>query len=193
MPLPHNFTFFIGGRHDLKYFSDRKINYFIGFNHPGWSEPYEKDEIVEKLGVSIDNDNIHLFSVHDAFTKAHREMGLKMPSVELIDEILKHAWKIKAKLDKGEEVRAGYFCAAGISRSTATCYIILCYLLGEWNEREALNLLVNKRPIARPNPLMVKIADDLMGRKYKMVSPLHNSLDLERETDENNSTDILLF
>jgi len=119
-------------------------------------------------------------------------MGLKMPSIELMNDIVKHAEKIKAKLDRGEEVRLLCGCAAGVSRSTATCYIILCYLLGEWNEREALNLLVNKRPIARPNALMVKIADDLMGRKYKMVSPLHNSLDLERET-EDDSGSILLF
>lgn len=187
MPLPHNFTFYISGRDDLKYFVDRKINYFIGFNHPNWSEPYTEEDVFEHLGYL---ENFYTFEVHDAFTKAHCEMGLKMPNVELIDDILKHAWKIKAKLDRGEEVSLLCGCAAGISRSTATCYIILCYLLGEWNEREALNLLVNKRPIARPNALMVKIADDLMKRGYKMVAPLHNALDLERETEDDG---LLLF
>ena len=113
-----------------------------------------------------------------------------MPDENLMKDILKQGEVIKKRLDRGENINILFGCAAGKSRSTAACYVILCYLLGEWNEREALNLLVNKRPIARPNALMVKIADDLMKRGYKMVAPLHNALDLERETEDDG---LLLF
>ena len=184
--LPKNFTFHIGGRHDLKYFTEKGINYFIGFNHPGWLEEYTQYNVFEHFGYV---ENFAIYEVHDAYTPEHAKMGLKMPTKELVACIIYDAFKIKEKLDKGEQVNLGVFCAAGISRSTAATYIILCYLLGEWNEREALSLVENKRSIARPNPLMVKIADDLLGRRYKMVAPLKNHLDIGGEKDD----DCLLF
>ena len=182
--LPKNFTFHIGGRYDLKYFSDKQINYFIGFNHPGWSEPYTPEDLFEHLGYI---DRFYTFEVHDAYTPAHIKMGLKIPDKILIEQIIIHAKIIKGHLDKGEQINLYVGCAAGISRSTAATYIILCYLLGEWHERDALALVENKRSIARPNPLMVKLADDLLGRNFKMVAPLKNHLDLEKDDD------ILLF
>jgi len=107
-----------------------------------------------------------------------------MPDLELVKSIIGYAQDIKRKLELGERVNLAVMCAAGISRSTAACYIILCYLLGEWNEREALTLVENKRSIARPNPLMVKLADDYLDRGYKMVAPLRNHLDLEEEKND---------
>jgi len=181
MPLPKNFTFHISGRHELKYLTDKNINYFIGFNHPGWSEPYTEYSVFEHLGYI---ENFITFEVHDAFTPEHRRMGLLMPDQTLAEKIVYEAFKIKEKLDRGEQVNLLCGCAAGKSRSTAACFIILCYLLGEWNEREALTLVENKRSIARPNPLMVKLADDYLNRGYKMVAPLRNHLDLEEEKND---------
>jgi predicted protein tyrosine phosphatase len=181
MPLPKNFTFYISGRHELKYLADRQINYFIGFNHPGWYEPYTQYDVFEHLGYI---ENFLTLEVHDAFTPEHRKMGLLMPDQTLAEKIVYEAFKIKEKLDKGEQVNLLCGCAAGISRSTAACYIILCYLLGEWNEREALALIENKRSIARPNPLMVKLADDYLKRGYKTVGILKNHLDLRDGLNE---------
>jgi len=181
MSLPKNFTFYISGRHELKYFTEKGINYFIGFNHPGWSEPYTEYDVFEHLGYI---ENFRVFEVHDAFTPEHAKMGLKMPDQALAEQIVYEAFKIKGRLDRGEQVNLLCGCAAGISRSTAAAYIILCYLLGEWNEREALALIENKRSIARPNPLMVKLADDYLKRGYKMMAPLKNHLDLGEEKDD---------
>ena len=178
MPLPQNFTFYITGRSELEYFADKQINYFIGFNHPNWDEPYTPESVFEHLGYI---EKFSTITVHDAYTEEHRRMGLKMPNEGMIAGIIMDAKEIKELLDKGEQVNLLCGCAAGISRSTAACYIILCYLLGEWNEREAFNLLVNKRMIAYPNPLMVKLADDMLKRGFKMVSSLKNYLDLEPE------------
>jgi predicted protein tyrosine phosphatase len=184
--LPNNFTFYIGGRYDLKYFSDKQINYFIGFNHPGQidDEKYSYENVSKILG---DIEYFCAYEVHDAFTEEHRIMGCKMPDQDLIVNIIDTAIVIKEFLSRGEQINLAICCAAGISRSTAATYIILCYLLGEWHERDALALVENKRSIARPNPLMVKLADNLLGRNFKMVAPLKNHLDLEKDDD------ILLF
>lgn len=176
MPLPRSFTFFIGGFDELKCHKNRSINYFIGFNHPGQPPEYQYSyDLVSKELGEIDYFTIH--EVHDAYFFAHKKMGCKMPDERLMLEIVNHAIVIKDLLEQGEQVNLLCACAAGISRSTAACYVILCYLLGEWNEREALSLIENKRFEARPNALMVKLADDLLGRKYKMCVPLSNHLD----------------
>lgn len=178
MPLPHNFTFYISGRDELKYFADKDINYFIGFNHPGQLPEfgYSEESVFEHFGWIPD---FCIFEVHDAFTPEHKHMGLKMPDKPLVEEIIRHAEIIKDRLNKGEQINLFSGCAAGISRSTAATYIILCVLLGEWNEREALGLIEQKRSIARPNPLMVSIADRILKRDYKMTGILKNHLDLQ--------------
>ena len=184
--LPKNFTFYITGRDELKYFAEKDINYFIGFHHPGCHDPYTKYDILryfEKIEV------FKFFEVHDAYTDEHKNMGLKMPNRALIDDLMRIFEIIKEEVENGKEINVLFGCMAGISRSTAACYILLCYLLGEWNEREAFNLLVNKRLEARPNPLMVKLADDYLKRGGKMVAPLKNYLEIGGEKDD----DILLF
>lgn len=179
--LPNNFTFYICGRDELKYFTDKQINHFIGFNHPGWTESYNQYNVFEHLGYIED---FTTFEIHDAFTPEHKHIGLKMPDMNLIESIVYEGFKIKEKLNQGRQVNLLVCCAAGISRSTAATYIILCYLMGEWEERTALSLVENKRRDARPNPLMVKLADDYLKRGFKMVSPLKNHLDLGGEKND---------
>jgi len=188
MPLPNNFTFYISGRDELKYLADKNINYFIGFNHPGQikKERYSYKGVSSVLG-EIEYFNTH--EVHDVWTQEHKKTGYKMPDQDLVAGIIDSAIIIEDRLEKGEKINLLCACQAGKSRSTAACYIILCYLLGEWNERDALALVENKRSIAGPNPLMVKLADVLMKRGYKMLAPLKNHLDIEGGEEE----DILLW
>jgi predicted protein tyrosine phosphatase len=40
---------------------------------------------------------------------------------------------------------------------------------GVGRELDALERVIQQRPIARPNPLMVSIADKLMGREGRLV------------------------
>jgi len=53
-------------------------------------------------------------------------------------------------------------CYAGVSRSMATALILLC-LESQGREKEAVSLLATRAPHARPNRLMVAIADRLLG------------------------------
>ena len=59
-------------------------------------------------------------------------------------------------------------CWAGISRSTAAAYILLCDRLGPGRETEIARALRLRAPHACPNPLMVRLADAMLGRTGRM-------------------------
>ena len=59
-------------------------------------------------------------------------------------------------------------CWAGISRSTAAAYIALCTLNEDYPEDDLALLLRKQGAHAQPNRLMVRLADDALGRKGRM-------------------------
>jgi predicted protein tyrosine phosphatase len=60
-------------------------------------------------------------------------------------------------------------CEAGISRSTAAALIIYACWLGEGREYEAMKRVIAQRPYAMPNRRMVKLADDLLDLRGRLV------------------------
>jgi predicted protein tyrosine phosphatase len=60
-------------------------------------------------------------------------------------------------------------CYAGISRSTAGAFITACALNPERDERAIARLIRDASPTAQPNLRLVALADDLLGRKGRMV------------------------
>ena len=63
-------------------------------------------------------------------------------------------------------------CWAGISRSMASAYTILCDRLGPGREIEIACAMRARAPHAQPNRLLVRHADDALGRSGKMVEAL---------------------
>ncbi len=63
-------------------------------------------------------------------------------------------------------------CNAGISRSTAAAYILWCHWLGPGEEAEAMRRVLEDRPTAVPNPLLVRYADAQMNRGGEMLRHL---------------------
>jgi predicted protein tyrosine phosphatase len=61
-------------------------------------------------------------------------------------------------------------CWAGVSRSMAAAYILLCDRLGPWNERDIAQAMRRRAAHAYPNPLMVKLADNALGRGGRMIA-----------------------
>ncbi len=61
-------------------------------------------------------------------------------------------------------------CFAGISRSSAAAFVALCALAPLRDEREIAWALRRASRIATPNPLMVQLADRLLGRNGRMVA-----------------------
>lgn len=89
--------------------------------------------------------------------------GLTAASVDDVDRLLTFArgWPRSAPLL--------IQCWAGVSRSPAAAYIIACALAGPGRERDlALGLRI-AAPFATPNPLMIALADEALGRGAAMV------------------------
>jgi predicted protein tyrosine phosphatase len=61
-------------------------------------------------------------------------------------------------------------CHAGISRSPAAAFIALCLLSPQMSEEELARRLREASPAAKPNRLIVRLADDILGREGRMVA-----------------------
>ena len=61
-------------------------------------------------------------------------------------------------------------CWAGISRSTATAFILACERSPGADERAIARALRQAAPHASPNRRIVALADELMGRRGRMVN-----------------------
>ena len=59
-------------------------------------------------------------------------------------------------------------CWAGISRSTAAAYILLCALRPGRDEIQTARLLRHAAPSATPNARLVQVADAMLGRSGRM-------------------------
>ena len=89
--------------------------------------------------------------------------GHILPGPEHIETLLSfvHGW--------GRESPLVLHCWAGISRSTAAAYISACALTPERDEAEIARALRVASPTATPNPRFIALADDLLGRRGRMV------------------------
>ena len=63
-------------------------------------------------------------------------------------------------------------CWAGISRSSATAFILACERNPETPELAIAEHIRAVSPIAHPNPRLVALADDMLGRRGRMVDAI---------------------
>jgi predicted protein tyrosine phosphatase len=89
--------------------------------------------------------------------------GLVHPSAETVEQILKfgRGWEPFQPLL--------VHCWAGISRSSATAFILACERAPDVSEQEIAERLRRSSAAATPNPLMVQLADDMLNRGGRMV------------------------
>ncbi len=63
-------------------------------------------------------------------------------------------------------------CWAGVSRSTAAAYIATCLLQPKRDEVELALELRSASPSATPNPMLIALADEALGREGRMRSAI---------------------
>lgn len=95
-----------------------------------------------------------------------------------------HAWyvppgesDVRQLLDFGERIDGGRIlvhCAAGISRSAASAYALLCQKMPRGTEAEALDHIYRIRTRAQPNKRLVEWADRLLDREGTMIAALQD-------------------
>jgi predicted protein tyrosine phosphatase len=65
-------------------------------------------------------------------------------------------------------------CYAGISRSTASAYAIACALSPERDEMTIAEDMRRASRTAMPNSLIVSLADDILGRRGRMIAAIES-------------------
>lgn len=85
------------------------------------------------------------------------------PSAHHVEELLRfgRAWPAAAPIL--------VHCWAGVSRSTAAAFILLCDRLGPGSEHAIAQALRLHAPHAFPNPLLVGLADAALAREGRMI------------------------
>lgn len=63
-------------------------------------------------------------------------------------------------------------CWAGISRSTAAAFVTVCALNPDRDEEQVARRIRDLSPEATPNPRIIAIADNLLGRQGRMVAAI---------------------
>lgn len=92
--------------------------------------------------------------------------GMILPNAAHVEQLIGFAqeWRRQAPLLIN--------CRAGRSRSTAAAFIVECALNPDMPEDEIAAALRAASPTAQPNRLLIKLADDALERKGRMIAAI---------------------
>lgn len=113
--------------------------------------------------ASISPENHLLLAMNDI---AEMREGMTLPGEAHVRQILDFA---------GDSDRDGSLvvnCYAGVSRSTASAYIIAAALTPARDEMELARELRWLSPSATPNPRLIAVADAILGRDGRMIDAI---------------------
>lgn len=134
----------------------------VSIGEPDGPLPYGFDE-ENPLHVRLEFHDV-LEPDPDAYEDAERR--IQPPARQHVDFLRRRAEALR---------QAGMVychCNAGISRSTAAAFILRCIWTGPGNEEACLEAVIEDRPNADPNPLLIEYADELLGRGGRMKEAL---------------------
>jgi predicted protein tyrosine phosphatase len=94
------------------------------------------------------------------------QVGKILPAAYIVEDILAfgESWSGRAPLL--------VHCWAGVSRSTAAAFILACARNPGADEATLAQALRKASASATPNPLMVRLADDILKRQGRMVDAI---------------------
>lgn len=126
-----------------------------------------------------------ILSFWDAEQKVHQGPDLEQVEAGLAF-VMEH-------LEKTEDGAVLIHCHAGKSRSVALALGALSLMHPEKPEKELLDMLLDIRPIAAPNIIMVEMLDALTGREGRLLQAVldHPIIDAQRQQTEKNRQDLL--
>lgn len=110
-------------------------------------------------------DDLDIKDLESNGRKSTRYSGVQrdaFPTKRQIKQILEFA----ANVPEGSKLFV--HCFAGVCRSTAAGFAILCQMLGPGKEQEAYDKMVKASIRPWPNDLIVQYADELLGRNTQM-------------------------
>ncbi len=150
----------ICGLDELERHGDRGVTHVLSILDPDWPEP----------------DAFRAYDAHHRVTLHFHDIIEPRP-----DRILPEPWHVEAILGFGESLtRSGdsgdghllVHCHMGISRSTAAMATVLAQANPDADEERIFQHLEQIRPQIWPNSVMIRHADDLLGRGGRLVEAL---------------------
>jgi predicted protein tyrosine phosphatase len=116
----------------------------------------------------------HMIETPAGFAGAHLKLGIN----DIVDPAAGPAPPERQHIDALLAFSRGWdqsrpfliHCWAGISRSMASAFTILCDRLGPGREEEIARAMRRRAPHAQPNRLLVRHADEALGREGAMVA-----------------------
>lgn len=111
--------------------------------------------------AAIADGNHLLINMHDI---AEAQDGMTLPGEEHVRRLLEFA----SDWDRQQPLVVN--CYAGVSRSTATAYLIAAAHAPQRDEAELAQTLRKLSPTATPNPRIIALADQILGRQGRMVA-----------------------
>ncbi|ESZ52147.1 tyrosine phosphatase family protein [Mesorhizobium sp. RSR565B] len=118
-------------------------------------------EVARPASIAREN-HLHLV-MHDI---AVAQDGMTMPGEDHVRNLLDFA----RRWDRAKPMVV--HCYAGISRSTASAYIIAAALAPKRDESELARTLRKLSPSATPNPRLIAVADALLSRQGRMIEAI---------------------
>jgi predicted protein tyrosine phosphatase len=117
---------------------------------------------IKRPATILEQDHL-ILSMHDI---AEARDGMTPPGEAHVQSLLDFA----GKWDRTRPLVIN--CYAGISRSTASAYIIAAALSPKRDEVELANTLRVVSPSATPNPRLIALADQILGRRGRMIEAI---------------------
>jgi len=119
------------------------------------------EQMIPATPAGMARENHLRLACHDIF---EHQPGFICPSPKHVDELIRFArnW--------GHSGPLVVHCLAGISRSTAAAFIMQCALNPAIPEHLIARSLRRASPTAAPNRLMIRLADEALERKGRMIS-----------------------
>ncbi|GAT34435.1 dual specificity phosphatase [Terrimicrobium sacchariphilum] len=148
----------ICGVHELDALDLSNFSHVISIWDPVWME---RGNHIEKLRARLTPEaKTHFTYMHDISAPTDEQV---VPTAEKIAEILEFGREIT------DSDNLLVHCWAGVSRSTAVAYSLLCSLSQPGEEKKCLTTMRESRPQAMPNELIISLADDLLDRRGAMA------------------------
>ncbi len=160
LKTPYRFS--VCGKNEIDNFSTKDVTHILSLEDPGTP----KETPVWFKGVHWQIQFHDVESLSEA-----REFGSTAPTREQVAEVLRYGEEC-LKASRTGAVHLLVHCFAGASRSTAACYALVAQAVGAGKAKQALQFVVQLRPEAFPNLLVVKHADHLLGRGGELLRAL---------------------
>jgi predicted protein tyrosine phosphatase len=111
--------------------------------------------------------------------------GKILPTPEHMAAILRFGSDLVSSSTDREDGHLLVHCHRGVSRSTAAMLSLLAQVYPNGNEDQLFTRLRQIRPQAWPNSLMIRYADDLLGREGRLVMALRRHYNHQIKYDPN--------